>query len=583
MGAWTFGRTAGGTAVLVAVALATWAAMSASAQPRPEPSPSEPGMLPPLPTARVRITPAELPAVTNDEDAYPKLILPGEEPEPDPDVEQAQFTRPGRPTPGPSPTPGGSPAPRPVADPPSPVVRIQVRVPSDSSPGDDLKYIITVQNTSQADAHQVTVRNPIPEGVEKVVKADPQYDNPQQKEKQLVWSFGTLRPGDRKTIELVMTPKPGVKEVKNLAYVRFEHGEQVTTRINQPTVKVAKTAPKQTVHGETFTVRVVVENTGRVPAQKVRVIEDVERSAEFEAITAGASRTRPEGNQWHWEVGTLMPGERKVIEYRVTPQLAAEARTLTNVQYDKGELKTAEARTDVLKPGLGVKLTGSTGLVGASETARYEITVRNTGTLPSTNVRVTGTIPADCKPTMKTEGGQVTRDSIVWTIPRLEPGAAQSFRFGLKAGTSGQRTVAASATDARKVQSADELRVVFQGVAALVWETDLEPAERAVGQQGTFTIVVKNNGGAEARNVGVEVDLPDEVGLKRATPEARQTGGKLVFGPATISPRGEATYTVIYEARRAAHARFRARMTADVLTKGPLETEKVVSITGGSK
>ena len=37
---------------------------------------------------------------------------------------------------------------KPVADPPAPVVRIQVRVPADSPPGDDIKYLITIQNTS---------------------------------------------------------------------------------------------------------------------------------------------------------------------------------------------------------------------------------------------------------------------------------------------------------------------------------------------------------------------------------------------------------------------------------------------------
>ena len=117
---------------------------------------------------------------------------------------------------------------------------------------------------------------------------------------------------------------------------------------------------------------------------------------------------------------------------------------------DKGVLEKAEARTQVLVPGLSVKLTGPTGVVNPGESARYEITVRNTGTLPSTNVRVTGTLPADCKPTMKTEGGQLYRDSIVWTVPRLEPGEAQIVPLRGEGATTGRRVVVASATDARK-------------------------------------------------------------------------------------------------------------------------------------
>ena len=52
----------------------------------------------------------------------------------------------------------------------------------------------------------------------------------------------------------------------------------------------------------------------------------------------------------------------------------------------------------------------------------------------------------------RTDGGQVYRDSIVWTVPRLEPGEGQSFRFGLKANTSGRRVIVASVLDARKMR-----------------------------------------------------------------------------------------------------------------------------------
>lgn len=546
MRAWKLGRTAGVAVGAIAVALAGWA-LSANAQ---------------------------YPAPTGESDVPPPIA-----PFEDPDVEQAQLARPAT-LPPVSPT---APAARPVADPPAPVLRIQVRVPADSAPGDDLKYVITVQNVSQADAHQVAVRNPIPDGVLQVTKAEPMYDSKLSTEKQVVWTFGTMKPGEKKTIELMLKPKPDAKEIKNLAYVRFEHGEAVTTKINRPTVKITKNAPKESVRGEPFTVRVVVENTGKVPAEKVRVVENVERSAEVEAVTTGAARTKQDENQWEWQVGTLMPGQRKVIEYRITPRIAADAFTTTNVSADKGILEKAEARTLVHTPGLSVKLTGPTGVVSPGDVARYEVTVRNVGTLPSANVQVTGTIPADCKPAMKTEGGQVYRDSIVWTVPKLDPGEARSFRFGLKASTTGRRVVVASAADARKVRAADELATLFQGLASLSWETEPEPVALAVGRQGTFTVRVKNSGGEEARNVRLEVELPAEVGVKQSTPDIRPSGSRMLYGPSSIPAYGEAIYTITYEAKQSAQAWFKAKLTADSLGDRPLTTEKAVSITGSSR
>jgi uncharacterized repeat protein (TIGR01451 family) len=519
----------------------------------------------------------------------PPLVIPQNEPEPqlpvpgvieDPELQPVQFTLPAGTTQGrtlPS---------RTVADPPAPVVRIQVRIPADSPPGDDLKYVITVQNTSTAEAHGVTVRNPLPDAVESAVKAEPEWDKSKSTPKELVWFFGTLGPGKSKTIELTLRPKNEAVEVKNLAYVRFEHGQAVTTKIHKPAVRVTKAAPKQTIQDETFTVRIAVDNTGKVPAENLRITENVPASAEFEPITKGAKRTQQQdGQQWVWEIPKLMPGERKVLEYRVTAREAKDVFALTNLSAGKGISDRAEARTLVLVPGLSVKLVGPTANapVGPGEAAKYEITVRNTGTLPSTNVRVTGTLPPDCKPTMKTEGGQLYRDAIQWVIPRLEPSEAQTFRFAVKATTTGRRVVVASVADARGQRAADELATVFQGTAALLWETEPKPVALAVGRQGTFTVKVRNQGGEAARNVRVEVELPDAVNLVQVTPNTRPNAGKLVFGPESVAAYGEATYTITYEAKQPAQAWFKLKMTADCLGERPMHTEKAVEITGGGR
>jgi uncharacterized repeat protein (TIGR01451 family) len=503
----------------------------------------------------------------------------------DANVQPAQYTWPG------GSVGSSAPAARPIPDPPTPVVRIQVRVAADSPPDDDLKYLITVQNTSTADAHGVTVRNPLSDAILEPVKAEPEWDKTKSVltgtgRKQLIWYFGTLSAGKSKTIELTLRPKSDATDVKNLAYVQFEHGEAVTTRLSKPVIKVSKTATKQAVRDEPYRVRVLLENTGKVVAENIRVTENVPASAEFEAITKGAKRTaQPTGQQWIWEIGKLMPGERKTIEFQVTARSENEALTLTNVSAAKGVDERAEARTQVLVPAIGVKLTGPVGVVNPGESAKYEITVRNTGTLASTNVKVTGTIPGDCKPTMKTEGGQLFRDVLQWTIPRLEPSEAQTFRFAIKASTSGQRAVAASVSDSRGQRADDKLSTIFQGAPALAWESGPYPPALSVGGQGTFTVKVRNNGGEAARNVQLEVDLdrPDAVSLGQVTPNTRPVGGKLVFNAVEIPAYGEVNYSIAYTARQAAQVWFKLRITADCLGNRPMQTEKAVEITGGVK
>lgn len=474
---------------------------------------------------------------------------------------------------------------RDVADPPHPVVTIRVRVPSDAAPGDDIKYVITVRNVSAADAHSVTVRNPLATEVEAVVKADPEPDKALSNPKQVVWALGTLKAGAVKTLELTLRHKPGIPELKNLAYVKFEHGQSVTTKLAKPTVKVTKSAPKQTVRDETFAVKLLIENTGKVPAEGVRVVENLPSSAEVEAVTAGGKKLpQAEGQQWAWEIPKLQPGERKVIEYRVTAREAKDVFTLTSVTGQKMTPdRPAEARTQVLVPGLQVKLSGPTGVVAAGESARYEIVVTNTGTLPSTNLKITGTIPADCKPTMKTDGGQIYRDSIVWTLPRLEAGESQSFRFGVKASTTGRRIVSASATDARNQKSGQEVATVFAGTAALVWETTFNPQTIQTGKQGTFTVKVKNNGGEQARDVRLRLDIPDEVKVVQQTPNVRVDGNVIQFPAEVIPAYGEKTYTLTIEGAKAGQAWFKIALAADCLGDRPMQTEKMVEVISGPR
>jgi uncharacterized repeat protein (TIGR01451 family) len=316
------------------------------------------------------------------------------------------------------------------------------------------------------------------------------------------------------------------------------------------------------------------------------VIENLPTSAEVESITAGGKKlAQPEGQQWMWEIAKLQPGERKVIEYRVTPREAKDVFTLTSVSGQRVVADTAaEARTQVLVPALELKLTGPTGVVNAGESAKYEIVVRNTGTLPSASLKVTGTLPADCKPSMKTDGGQVFRDSIVWQVPKLGPGEAQSFRFAIKASTTtGRHVVTASAIDARGTKAGQELATVFAGTAALVWETTFDTQTVQVGRRGVFTVKVKNHGGDAARNVRVQIDVPDAVSVVQTTPVVAVKGSVVAFGSETIAANGEETYTLTFEGKKPDDAWFKVRMTADCLGDRPIQTEKHVNVIGGPR
>lgn len=499
----------------------------------------------------------------------------------DPDVVPAQFTTPAGPVPGGPTAPAG---PAPVADPPTPVVRVQVRVPAHTAPGKDVTYRITVANPSAAIAHRVRVRFPLPVGVAAVTKCDPPPDKfdpkaPGVPPKELAWDFGKLKAGEKHDIELTVRPTADAKELHAEAYVAFEHGQAVVTRVDKAKLSVRKAAPKSAVSTDPVTVRVEVTNPGKVAVANVQLVEDISKGFEFARDTEGEKGTVPE--QRVWQVGTLRPGERKVIEYRLTAKDgAADALTTSSVvkSPDAPDGERIESTTKLLVPGLKVDLSGPPN-AAPGDPAIYEVVVRNTGTLPLANVRVTGSVPSDCSLSKMTTGGERYRDHLVWTIPSLKPGDAQSFRYGLKANTTGKRTIRAAAEVPRGPEKSSEVVTAFQGTAVLTWDAKSDQFGVATGASGLLTITVKNSGGEAARGVRLRVELPPQVRFVQASPRNDAAANEVVFDPVTVPAYGTEKYTLTFRGERAGQAWFRLKLAADAVGDQPLTKELSVEVT----
>ncbi|MGL6096407.1 MAG: hypothetical protein ACRC7O_11500 [Fimbriiglobus sp.] len=501
----------------------------------------------------------------------------------DPNVIPAQFAQPIAGVPG-----NGIPAGL-VPDPPTPMVRVQVRVPSATGPGKELPYKIVVTNTSGADAFRVRLRNPIPEGVATATKVDPPADNFDHKkgtlvQKEVIWTVGTLRPGESKTYELVLKPAPDAKEVRNQAYVQFEHGQAVVTKIDKPKLAVRKAAPKQATAFDTIPVRVEVTNTGSVAIPGVQLVEDVSRGFEFAPDADGEKGTTP--GQRVWNLGTLRPGEVRVVPYRLTARGPGELLAQSAVKSpDAPDAERAESTTKVLSAALTLDLKGPPA-TEPGEPALYEAVVTNTGTLPLSDVRVTAAIPEDCTVSKMTNGGQRTRDRVSWAVPDqadgpLKPGQSYTVRFALRAGVSGKRTVRVTADAGRGVEQVREAVTTFQGSAVLSWRANADPLTVPVGSQGLLTIRVNNSGNEAAKNTRLRVELPPGVQVKEASPRPFQAArGELIFDSVTIPANGVETFTLTFRPDTPGPAMFRLKLAADALGEQPLVRSQEVHVTG---
>ena len=495
-------------------------------------------------------------------------------PMPEEGVVPAQFVQP---------TAGTSVRPNPTANAiPVPVVQLDVIVPQSAASAVSIPCKVVVRNNSNADAYSVIVRIPMGRlGATTMAETVPIPFNPLgPANKNVTWKYSTLRAGESKTITFELKPDAATGSNGELglkAFVSFEHGVEVLTKLGTPKLILDKSAPKEAATGETIPVSLQIRNSGTVPLHDVKLTETLTTGFLFAEGSTGEETKDP--RQRTWKLGTLQAGETRPVGYRVTAKQAGELLTSSAVTCAEGNQVTKEAAVKVMSAGLAVTLAGPRES-SPGEPAVYSINVRNTGDLAMRNVRVTGTIPDGCRATKMTNGGRMSRDRIDWIVPELKPGGGYDVRFALVGDAPGKRTVSAIATDQRGKDYSDTRETTFAASADLHWESFADPTSIAIGKTGAFTVRVKNTGGDAARNVVVKMELPAEIRRTTIRPkDAKEGGREIVFKAETIPPGTTRDYIVEFKAEQAGRAYFQIKLESDSLGDKPMIADKMIVVT----
>ena len=129
----------------------------------------------------------------------------------------------------------------------------------------------------------------------------------------------------------------------------------------------------------------------------------------------------------------------------------------------------------------------------------------------------------------------------------------------------------------RGLKESAEACTKVEGIATLLLEVTDKPDPVEVGTQTTYSIVVTNQGTANATNIKIAATVPDGMVYVSSTGSTGRlvVVGKLVsFNPVpTLKPKGNLTFTVTVKGTEAGDHRFRVEMNADQLTSPFLEEE----------
>jgi len=436
----------------------------------------------------------------------------------------------------------------------TPQLTIEKSAPAEIQVGKTARFQVKVRNTGQIAAHGVEIHDEIPKGT-RLIKTTPRATRGVRGE--LVWSVGTMKPGDEMSAEIELMPlEEG--EIGSVATVHFTASASARTIATKPELLVETSAPSQVLIGEELTLKIKISNPGSGVATGVVLLERVPSGLRYR-----------DGSELEYEVGSLKPRESRELELVLT---ADRPGVVTNVLSARGDgnLKADDRiEIEVVAPQLDVAVEGPKRRYLERE-ATYALSISNPGTAPARDISLIAHLPPGLKFVSANNAGHYNEASrtVLWQLEELpvqETGTVMLTTMPVEAG---QQTLRVSGSTETGLLAEQEQAVLVEGIAAILFEVvDVDdPIE--VGGETTYEIRVLNQGSKAATNVQIGVLLPSEMQPVAAEgpPGTRHAveGNSVRFdGLSRLAPKADTTYRIRARGLRPGDLRIRVQLTTD--------------------
>jgi uncharacterized repeat protein (TIGR01451 family) len=286
------------------------------------------------------------------------------------------------------------------------------------------------------------------------------------------------------------TPTPGFDAVAGAG----RPGELTLEGVQSPALSLQKLAPGEIQVGKPCMFQVRVQNASQRTIHNVQVIDEVPLGTQ---LIGTAPKALVAAGKLTWDLGTLSPGEERIVEMELLPVEEGEIGSVATVSF----ASQASVKTRSTRPQLELRLSAAPRvMIGEAQNVQIELT--NPGSGDATGVMLLENIP---------EG--VTH----------EAGAALEFEVGtLRAGETKRMDLVLTAAAAGLVDNIMTARAdanlqvqancQFEVIAPELRLSVAGPAKRILERPATFKMSVDNPGTASARDVQLVTQLPP--GLK---------------------------------------------------------------------
>ncbi|MGB8852026.1 MAG: DUF11 domain-containing protein [Pirellulales bacterium] len=316
-----------------------------------------------------------------------------------------------------------------------PAVAIACSEPQPTLIGRDAGITITVSNPGTGIATGVVLEGFLPENVS------------HRSGRELEFDIGQLKPGEARTIELVLgTRGPGVHQARFA--VRADGGlvteQGVKLEVTAPTLELAIDMPLRRFLQRSATCKIAMVNAGTATARSIELAAQLPPGVRFvRANNAGWHDERTHRVLWNLE--ELPPGETGSVEVVVMPvelgpqKIVAAARSADGLADQVTHVCEVEGLA-----ALFFEVTDSEDPIEVDGVTEYVVRVGNQGTKPATGVRLAATLLGDLEPVEARgpSGHRVDNLTVSFEpLAKLAPAEEAIFRVRAKGRTAGDQRV----------------------------------------------------------------------------------------------------------------------------------------------
>ena len=311
--------------------------------------------------------------------------------------------------------------------------------------GDEIRYVIVLENIKGTLPVDVTVKDSIPEGTNfvdgsiKVEGSDETYTLEDLTTTGINIEIGA---GEAKTVEFRVTVQDldNGDTITNIATVNDVPTNEVTHNYVEAIIEANKEQETErglsyVIPGEKITYTIRIKNTGEL-SKKIIVKDNIPEGTEFVEDSVLLNGTPSNVTKEQLETGIEVestPDSEQTISFTVTVQEGATEVKNSAVVDNK---ETNETKVPVLayeKTAEVIRQTAEEipeGTVTAGDKIKYTIRVNNLGEEPVTNVTVKDVVPEGTTLSKTSIGGAVNdKNEITWTIDSIAVGESAEVSF----------------------------------------------------------------------------------------------------------------------------------------------------------